>query len=90
MINAYGSTASIEKDSNVVYSTTQGKWGLIPDGSLIKFSDDHGFYIINFVKEVFYIEKFRKHGKTSVEIFQNVGLNMLPGDAATLSAKQHK
>ena len=90
MINAYGSTASIEKDSNVVYSTTQGKWGLIPDGSLIKFSDDHGFYIIYFVKEVFYIEKFRKLGKTSVEIFQNVGLNMLPGDAATLSAKQHK
>ena len=90
MVNAYGSTASIENNSNVVYATTQGKWGLIPDGSLIKFSDDHGFYTINFVKEIFYIEKFIKHSKTSVEVFQNVGLNMLPGDTATLSAKQHK
>ena len=90
MVNAYGSTASIEANSNEIYSTTEGKWGLIPEGSLIKFADDHGFYTINYVKEVFYIEKFKKHGKTSVRVFQNVGFNVLPGDTTTLSSKQHK
>ena len=90
MINAYGSTASIDKNTNVVYSTTKGRWGLIPEGSLIRMADDHGFYTINSVEEVFYIEKFQKNDKTSVVIHKNVGHNILPGDVATLSSKQWK
>ena len=90
MINAYGSTASIDKNTNVVYSTTKGRWSLIPEGSLIRIADDHGFYTINSVEEVFYIEKFQKNDKTSVMIHKNVGYNILPGDVATLSSKQWK
>ena len=90
MINAYGSTASIETNTNVVYSTTQGRWSLIPEGSLIKMADDHGFYTINSVEEVFYIEKFSKHDKTSIQIHKNVAYNILPGDIVTLSSKQWK
>ncbi len=90
MINAYGSTASIETNTNVVYSTTEGRWSLIPEGSLIRMSDDHGFYTINSVEEVFYIEKFSKHDKTSIQIHKNVAYNILPGDIVTLSSKQWK
>jgi hypothetical protein len=90
MINAYGSTASIDKNTNVVYSTTEGRWGLIPEGSLIRMADDHGFYTINSTQEVFYIEKFSKNDKTSIVVNKNVGYNILPGDVATLSSKQWK
>jgi hypothetical protein len=90
MINAYGSTASIDKNTNVVYSTTEGRWGLIPEGSLIRMADDHGFYTINSTQEVFYIEKFSKNDKTSIVVNKNVGYNILPGDIATLSSKQWK
>ena len=90
MINAYGSTASIDKNTNVVYSTTKGRWSLIPEGSLIRIADDHGFYTINSVQEVFYIQKFQKNDKTSVVVHKNVGYNILPGDTATLSSKQWK
>ena len=88
MRNKFGALSFIETGTNKAYSTTESRWKLIPEGSTIRFGDDDAFYTIAGVEELFYIKKFHKISRNAIEILEDVKLNMVPSDIATISHKQ--
>jgi hypothetical protein len=90
MINAYGSTASVETNSNKVYGTTKARWKLVQEGSLLRIGNDHTFYNVQDTEETFYIKEFYKVSPDTIEVHDNVKYNIVPDDLVTISYKEHE
>ena len=90
MINAYGSTASVENGSNKVFGTTKARWKLVPDGALIRIGNDHTFYNVKGSQETFFIKEFSKIEPDAIEIHEDVKYNVVPDDVVTISYKEHE
>ena len=82
--------ASIQKGSSRVVGESQNDWKTIRPGSLLRFREDSVPYTVSTSNEFFYIKDFETEDGLSLEVGEDVGINLMTNDVLTITYKEYK
>ena len=86
----FGYTASIQKGTNRLITSSQANWGSLLEGSFVIFDEDEDFYKIVAKESFFYIKDFERLEDDKIFIHENVGLKLSLNDSIKLTFKEYE
>ena len=86
----FGYTASIQKGTNRLITSSQANWGSLSEGSFVIFDDDEDFYKIVAKESFFYIKDFERVENDKIFIHENIGLKLSLNDSVKLTFKEYE